>query len=194
MVKKSGIREQIKLIVRGMSETILREKSYRLSLNLKRFFNDSSHDFISHIHQLKCLGGFAPLKDEADWAICWPFNAGMMLAFPSFTKVGEMIFVISSFEDLSMEKQFGVKIPKTDTPRVVPEVLLVPGQAFSPRGDRLGRGRGFYDRYLAEFSGLKIGICFNEQIVGELPLEKHDISMNCIVTDEAIYIGGKIWI
>ena len=135
-----------------------------------------------------------PLKDEVDWATHWPFLKEVELAFPSFpNKREEMTFVVSSFEDLSMEKISGVPMPKTDAPHVVPEILLIPGRAFSPRGDRLGRGKGHYDQYLSDFPGLKIGICFNEQIVRELPLEEHDISMDCVITNEATFIGGKIW-
>ena len=182
------------MIVRRMPRTILREKSCQLSLNLKNFFSSSPPDFVSCIHRLKCLGGFVPLKDEADWSVYWPFRAGVSLAFPSFTDKAEgMTFAVSSFEDLSVKKIFGTRIPKADAPRVVPEVLLVPGRAFTPAGGRLGRGRGFYDRHLSDFMGLKVGVCFHEQIVEELPSEKHDVSMHYIVTDKATFIGGKIW-
>ena len=134
------------------------------------------------------------MKDEPDWSLCWPLRIGVTLAFPSFDKeTEEMAFAISSFEDLSVKKQLGVKIPKANAPEVVPEVLLIPGQAFTPKGSRLGRGRGFYDRYLASFLGLKIGICYHEQMVEELSLEKHDIPMDCVVTDKAIFIGGDVW-
>ena len=173
---------------------MLQEKSYKLSLNLKDFLNGSPPGLVSFIRQLKCLGGFVPLKDEVDWSVHWPFKAGVTLAFPSFTKKkGGMTFVVSSFEDLSVKKQFGVKIPKANAPAVLPDVLLVPGRAFTPGGDRLGRGQGFYDRYLADFPGLKMGVCYNEQIVRELPLKRHDIPMDCVLTDQATFIGGKIW-
>ena len=192
--KKKRVREQIKSTFLGMSPMELQEKSSKLSLKLKRFFSSSPRDCSFFIHQLKYLGGFAPLKDEVDWATHWPFKNGVKLAFPSFTrKPEEMAFVISSFEDLNVDKTLGVKIPKSDAPRVIPEVLLVPGRAFTAKGDRLGRGKGLYDRYLASYPGLKIGICLSEQIVGELPLEEHDIPMDCIVTDETIFAGGKIW-
>ena len=177
-----------------MSAKVLQEKSYKLSLNLKRLFNNSLPEPLSSIHRLKLLGGFAPLKDEADWTLCWPFRASVELAFPSFTKkTKEMTFMVSSFEDLDVGNEWGIKMPKTDATQVVPEALLIPGRAFAPDGARLGRGAGFYDRYLSDFSGLKIGICFNEQIMGKLPLEKHDIPVNCVVTDETTYIGGEIW-
>ena len=135
-----------------------------------------------------------PLEDEVDWSIHWPFKAGMMSAFPSFTKKrGEMTFVVSSLEDLSVKKEFGVKVPKADMPRIIPDVLLVPGRAFTPKGDRLGRGGGFYDRYLSNFPGLKIGVCYDEQVIEKLPLEKHDVSVDCLVTDQATFTGDTIW-
>ena len=65
------------------------------------------------------------------------------------------------------------------------DVIIVPGRAFSPDGVRLGRGRGYYDRYLSRegFRALKIGVCFAEQLVGDIPSEEHDIRMDRIVSE-----------
>jgi 5-formyltetrahydrofolate cyclo-ligase len=61
-------------------------------------------------------------------------------------------------------------------------LVLVPGVAFDLRGRRLGRGKGFYDRLLADAGGLKCGVAFDEQIVTEIPVEPHDVSVDCILT------------
>ncbi|MGN1354678.1 MAG: 5-formyltetrahydrofolate cyclo-ligase [Alloprevotella sp.] len=64
--------------------------------------------------------------------------------------------------------------------------VLVPGVAFSPRGERLGRGRGYYDRLLShsDFAGVKkIGCAFRYQLFPTLPTEPHDILMDDVVTD-----------
>ena len=61
-------------------------------------------------------------------------------------------------------------------------VALVPGMAFDAAGRRLGRGKGYYDRFLAAHPHLyKIGVCFPFQRVAEVPFEEHDVCMDLIV-------------
>lgn len=64
------------------------------------------------------------------------------------------------------------------------DLALIPGVAFDQFGRRLGKGKGFYDRVLVPFNGLKIGVCFDEQIVNPplIPMETHDIHMDWILT------------
>ena len=62
------------------------------------------------------------------------------------------------------------------------DLIVAPGLAFDPRGRRLGRGKGFYDRLLSEASGLKCGICFEEQLLAEIPVEPHDVTLDFIAT------------
>ena len=64
------------------------------------------------------------------------------------------------------------------------DLALIPGVAFDQFGRRLGKGKGFYDRVLVPFKGLKIGVCFDEQMVEPslIPMEPHDIHMDWILT------------
>ncbi len=67
------------------------------------------------------------------------------------------------------------------------DVMLIPGVAFDRRMQRLGRGRGFYDRALKDFNGLKIGVASVAQISAEeLPVDAHDIRMDIIATDKYV--------
>ncbi len=69
------------------------------------------------------------------------------------------------------------------------DLVVVPGIAFDRRGHRLGRGQGFYDRFLAQkdLRARRIALCFQEQVLQqELPIEPHDVPMNMIVTDETV--------
>ncbi len=64
---------------------------------------------------------------------------------------------------------------------------LIPGLAFSHSGVRLGRGRGFYDRALELFAGVRMGLCFSIQFVeAEVPSEPHDLRMNYVVTENGV--------
>jgi 5-formyltetrahydrofolate cyclo-ligase len=62
------------------------------------------------------------------------------------------------------------------------DLALAPGLGFDPAGRRLGRGKGFYDRLLAQVAGAKCGVAFDQQIVGQIPAEGHDIRMDFILT------------
>src|SRR4051812_29206928 len=62
------------------------------------------------------------------------------------------------------------------------DLIFVPGLGFTPDGARLGRGKGYYDRLLAEISAHKCGVAFDWQILAELPSEAHDVRVDCLVT------------
>lgn len=67
---------------------------------------------------------------------------------------------------------------------VRPEWALIPGIAFDLKGSRLGRGKGFYDRYLNRHEIIKIGLCSSGQLLEEIPVEAHDHRMNYIITEK----------
>ena len=65
------------------------------------------------------------------------------------------------------------------------DVAVIPGVAFTAEGNRLGRGKGYYDRLLSRLPHVyKIGICWPFQLVNELPAEAHDIRMDAVITIE----------
>lgn len=67
------------------------------------------------------------------------------------------------------------------------QVILLPGVAFDARGGRLGYGGGFYDVYLAHARGvLRVGVCFELQVVDEVPMEPHDQGVDLVVTEERV--------
>lgn len=65
--------------------------------------------------------------------------------------------------------------------------LLIPGLAFNKNGTRLGKGKGFYDRTLADFRGVKVGICFKFQISDpQLPFEELDVPVDYLISEAGI--------
>ena len=87
---------------------------------------------------------------------------------------------------------FGIMEPSAPTllpsesgePLLPPQFIIVPGMAFTPQGARLGRGKGFYDRFLALphiAAAHKTGICFNFQVYDHLPTEPHDVIMDNMI-------------
>lgn len=95
---------------------------------------------------------------------------------------------ITSFDDESMDSDsLGVRAPKVgqEIPHEEIDLVIVPGVAFDMHGFRLGRGGGYYDRYLARFSRntATIGVCFDIQFVEEIPTEPTDIAVHAVVSD-----------
>lgn len=87
---------------------------------------------------------------------------------------------------------FGVCEPSSALPEILIhqiDAFLCPGLAFDARGGRLGRGRGFYDRVLADArpDAEKIGVCFPSQIVPDTFSEAHDIHMDDVLCDDPIF-------
>jgi 5-formyltetrahydrofolate cyclo-ligase len=67
------------------------------------------------------------------------------------------------------------------------DLILVPGLAFSESCQRIGYGKGFYDKLLAKLKGLKVGIAFDFQIYKQLPTEKHDVNLDIVLTEKGTY-------
>jgi 5-formyltetrahydrofolate cyclo-ligase len=68
------------------------------------------------------------------------------------------------------------------------DLIIVPGAAFDRSCNRLGMGKGFYDRYLNGLKGIpKAALAFEEQILDEVPKEKYDEPVDFIITDQNIY-------
>jgi 5-formyltetrahydrofolate cyclo-ligase len=61
------------------------------------------------------------------------------------------------------------------------DLVIVPGVAFTLAGDRLGRGKGHYDRFLAGVSCPTVGVCFAEQVVDTLPTTTHDVRVGAVL-------------
>lgn len=87
-------------------------------------------------------------------------------------------------EDLKTGK-FGIKepigVPFTDYASI--DIAIIPGVAFDHKGNRLGRGKGYYDRLLRYIPAYKVGICFPFQLIEEVPAEEFDIRMDIIITN-----------
>lgn len=68
------------------------------------------------------------------------------------------------------------------------DMIIVPGAAFSPSGERIGYGGGYYDKLLPRIKGVKpiIALAYEEQIFDDLPTEEHDVGMDMIITPERI--------
>lgn len=98
----------------------------------------------------------------------------------------------TSLKEWLTRKNIGYVCPVWDAEAMrfsgpTPTVLLIPGLAFDTSGNRLGRGKGHYDKFLAKFSKKPtcIGLCFDSQLVDKVPTDTHDIKMDYVCTPKA---------
>jgi len=79
-----------------------------------------------------------------------------------------------------------VQMPESDVDPTWPDVIIVPGTAFTVRGERLGQGGGWYDRFLVgrRADAVTIGLGFAPQIVEIVPVQSHDVVLDCVVTED----------
>ena len=68
------------------------------------------------------------------------------------------------------------------------DLAIVPGRMFDRNLNRLGRGKGYYDRLLTNISGYLVGICYSFQIIDEVPIEPHDFPMNCVISQNEVIV------
>jgi len=128
--------------------------------------------------------GYIPMASEPDWlAPTWP--EGKTLAFPRTDQAGGMQFFCTQEFQIGPWKAHE---PVGDNLAPAPDLILVPGLAFDREGYRMGRGGGFYDRWLQKYPAVpKIGLCFSCQLVDQVPREPHDKQMDSLVTETHIY-------
>lgn len=132
---------------------------------------------------------FVPTAGEPDlWpALTLALATGKKVVLPSYSPTtghyeGRRLREV---DDDLRTGQFGILEPSPDCPIFNLKQLdlaLVPGIGFTLNGGRLGRGKGYYDRLLEKVPGFKCGVAFDCQVIDVLPLESHDVQLNCILT------------
>lgn len=181
---KSGIRREVRLELTSLTDSQKQEAFLDFGKNLNKFLQNLKLKLQRQDKEIT-IGVYSPLRDEVSWPI--ELEKNHIIAFPGMNN-NSMSFYVCRSDELSSSDEFGVKIltpPKKN--EIVPTVILVPGLSFSKSGQRLGRGKGFYDRYLANFKGVTVGVCFDLQIRDSLPVEKHDRNVDFVVTEKNIF-------
>ena len=109
-----------------------------------------------------------------------------LIALPRFS-VSKIAYEACGIDNLSdlVPGKFGVLEPPPDCQTMDTKQLdlaIVPGVAFAGLGGRLGRGGGFFDRLLTDIPAKKCGVCFEQQVYPDVPVERHDVKMDMIAT------------
>ena len=124
---------------------------------------------------------FIKLAEDKNYKIALPcIKAGHKLSF-KFWKFGEPLYV----------SDFGILEPKNSNREIIPDVFLVPLVAFDKTMNRIGYGKGYYDKTLNEISKkrpnfMTIGIAYSFQKYDNIPIDNHDFKLNYIFTEQGI--------
>ncbi|GIU92459.1 MAG: 5-formyltetrahydrofolate cyclo-ligase [Acidimicrobiia bacterium] len=130
---------------------------------------------------------FHPLPDEVDLRPLLGAVDGIRWALTRTEPTG---LTVHPAEAPLERHRFGFMQPVKDAPRLSPDqvdVVLVPGLLFDRRGGRLGRGAGFFDRFLQTVRAIKVGVAVERRLVDRLPTGPEDVPMDLIVTEAGIY-------
>lgn len=140
---------------------------------------------LDEVQQAKVIALFASLDDEPQTAdLIEQLSRHKRIVLPRIE--GDKMEFYDISEGLSVGA-FNILEPQCSTP-IEPsqiDVMVVPGVAFTRRGERCGRGKGFYDKYLSRngFRALTVGACYPCQIVEVLPCEEHDVVMDMVISE-----------
>lgn len=169
-MSKEILRSELLRSLNSLSDNEIQGLSFSLTNQIIKFFK-------SHPALVDQIGsGYLPLKGEiapvyqvllqkVPLSISYPIlKEGMKFAIPDGMPRGG-VWLEPPFHE------------------VKPDWLFVPGVGFSLNGARLGRGKGFYDRYFEHASGLKIALAWTGQIKEKIPVESHDYHMDYIITE-----------
>jgi 5-formyltetrahydrofolate cyclo-ligase len=129
--------------------------------------------------------------DTAPLALkCWQSGKTVVVPKVSWDQRRMLPVEISSLQTRMTTTGPGVREPVGGQPIPVNllDLVIVPGMGFTNTGHRIGRGMGFYDRFLAQpdFIGVSCGLGFEEQVVPQLPVLDHDMPLSMLCTDRGI--------
>lgn len=149
------------------------KRSIRICKNLYPLFSDK-----------KSLALFAPTLAEPDLDLLWDIGLleDHLVSYPRCEGDDLSFRPILALSELVLGR-FGIREPAPGPRLGQLDLIVVPGLAFTEEGGRLGRGAGFYDRFLSKISRntVKIGVCFEFQRVSEIPHECYDMKMDAVI-------------
>ena len=117
-------------------------------------------------------------------------SAGKALCLPRCLPGNQLEARLVQGNSQLVRHPYGMLEPGPDCPVIPPEQIdlaLIPGLAFDRQGGRLGRGGGYYDRWLTGFSGVTVALCRDGLLLDAVPRLPHDIRVELIVTETGLY-------
>ena len=182
-MRKDELRKQIRQAKRQFSQQQLEELSLIVVNRLRQRLDEVQ---LQRSVAVRMLMAYWPLNDEVDvrQLLDVLVAQGVTVLLPRVVSETAMeLRCYTGRTDLAVGA-FGIMEPVGEVfvDYAAIDIALVPGMAFDAQGRRLGRGRGYYDRFLATLPSIyKIGVCFDFQKVEEVPSDEHDVAVDSVV-------------
>lgn len=136
---------------------------------------------------------YYPIKNEISplplFEMC--LKMGTTVAFPTCQKENSTLVFkkVTTLGEL-LRSNFGLFEPNENCEIISltkNTLCIVPALVFSRSGHRLGYGKGYYDRFLADFNGVSVGLSYSTFVLDEIPHDKHDIPLDMIITESEVF-------
>jgi len=188
LAEKAEIRKQIKAAREALSPDAVKQKSRRIKQRLQA---------LKKFREAECLMLYCAFNNEVDTIeiITEALEQRKKILLPQ-TDIAEHEIVprwVSNLDDDLRPGSYGIMEPADHTASLQNteqiDLCVVPGIAFDRHGNRIGRGAGFYDNFLARINPrtLKVALAFDLQVVlDSIPHSKHDIAMDMIITEQEV--------
>lgn len=188
--EKNRLREKYKLIRESITES---EKAKLDEKIVNRFLSLVSYRFADTLLMYSPIKGEINVDPIAEAAL----KAGKKVAYPRcLPENSEMFFhYVNSLDELK-KGYYGIREPDPTAPLFDPEsvvsrescVCLIPALSYDKKGYRIGYGKGYYDRYLSHFKGIKAGIVYSSCIADSLIHGRFDLSADFIISERGVNI------
>lgn len=170
---KEELREEIKIIIDNINDK--EERSKRIEdrvINLAKGFNNIAlyASIKSEVATLNIINKLLEMGKN----VYLPKIEGDIICFYKIASVGDL--VLSKGKYKIYEPVTSNLVNPSDL-----DLIICPGLAFDKSNNRLGRGKGYYDKYLAKTRSYKVGICFKEQMVDSIEVTPNDIKMDLVI-------------
>lgn len=130
---------------------------------------------------------------KTDEIIKQAINDGKTVSLPIVINEEKKLEIKNILDLTNLEiSPFGIREPNNSLPNVSPadlDLVVIPCCCLDKRGNRIGYGGGYYDRFLASLSSgvFKVALAYEIQIIDELPCEDHDFPVDAIITEKGVY-------
>lgn len=182
--KKRIIRKQISAVRDSYQKAWLEKNSKTVSGHLAEW---------THFQAARKIFGYLAFGNEVDIdeVLHSALMQGKDVYIPYIAAEDNIMRLVrfKSFDEI-VTGRYGIRTIKDPEFLLCPneiDLVLTPGLSFTKSGGRMGLGKGYYDRFLAQAkAAIKIGVTLTPQIVENLPLESHDVMVDFLVTEEGI--------
>lgn len=180
---KAQIRERHKQLRSAISPI---EKSRRDNAIAEHFLSTMAYE---QANQILCYASL-PIEVSTTRIVSHAFMAEKRCLYPRCMEHGIMQFhYVQSFAEIT-PSYMGIYEPAESLPMYIAQnndICIVPALSYDSEGYRMGYGSRYYDRFLADFHGVKIGICYKENIEKKLPRGRYDMQVDILITEDGLF-------